>query len=337
MFLLEGKKLEASYKLPGVQCGSDGNRVAKTTTVSASSLGIDRGDQQVLNAQMEVLIGEGCSVGSLSARVKVGRARLKVKDAAPVVFQCRAGETAKALLSLYNQGNMQLVLKLHMATAPEGVFNFPDSVILEPETSSEVEIRFTAAKDASAPKSFLHKLELASQPGGPRHLVTLQTEIVANTPAYLSASKPTLSVGLLQKVQAEKSSKPELKKFPVECDRAVVNFICVKPSRTSEQKLALRNSTGELVTLTAIVRESYLFSLVGSRGAVASLSLQLEPGQTQELVVRHSPRCRFCQFIKCSVQLPLLNFFFFKDNIVMVVTITIVFSGRQEKARPSWC
>ena len=88
----------------------------------------------------------------------------------------------------------------------------------------------------------------------------------------------------------EQKTAPELKKFPVECDRAVVNFICVKPGRYSEQRLALRNSTQELVTLTAIVRESYLFSLVGSRGSVASLSLQLQPGQTQELVVRHSPR-----------------------------------------------
>ena len=81
-----------------------------------------------------------------------------------------------------------------------------------------------------------------------------------------------------------------MKKFPVECDRAVVNFICVKPGRVAEQRLTLRNSTQELVTLSAIVRESYLFSLVGSRGPVTSLSVQLEPGQTQELVVRHSPR-----------------------------------------------
>ena len=121
-------------------------------------------------------------------------------------------------------------------------------------------------------------------------MVTLQTQVVANTPAYLSAPKPTLSVGKLMKVQPEQKTAPELKKFPVECDRAVVNFICVKPGRYSEQRLALRNSTQELVTLTAIVRESYLFSLVGSRGSVASLSLQLQPGQTQELVVRHSPR-----------------------------------------------
>ena len=87
--------MEASYKLPGVQCGSEGNGVAKTTTVSASSLGIDGGDQLVQMAQMEVLIGEGCSVGSLSARAKVGRARLKVKDAAPLDFQCHAGETSR--------------------------------------------------------------------------------------------------------------------------------------------------------------------------------------------------------------------------------------------------
>ena len=56
----------------------------------------------------------------------------------------------------------------------------------------------------------------------------------------------------------------------MECDRAVVDFICVKSGRISEQRLALRNSTQELVTLTAIVRESYLFSLVGLRGAVAT-------------------------------------------------------------------
>ena len=294
MFLLEGNKLEASFKLPGVQCGGEGNGVAKTTTVSASSLGVDGADQQAHMAQMEVLIGEGCSVGSLSARVKVGRARLKVKDAAPVVFQCRAGETAKALLSLSNSGNIQLVLKLHMEASPHGVFDFPNSLVLEPETSSELEIRFTASKDVSGLKSTPNKLELASQPGGPRHLVTLQTEIVTNTPAYLSASKPTLSVGLLKKGQAEQKTEPESKKFPVECDRAVVNFICVKPGRISEQRLALRNSSQELVTLTAIVRESYLFTLVGSRGAVASLSLQLQPGQTQELVVRHSPR--YCSY-----------------------------------------
>ena len=297
VFSLEGDKLEASYKLPGVESGAEGNGVAKTTTVSASSLGIVGGDhQQVHMAQMEVLIGEGCSVGSLAARVKVGRARLKINEAAPVVIQCRAGETVKALLSLYNSGNMQLVLKLDMEESPGGVFDLPNSLVLEPESSSELEIRFTASKEVSGLKSIPHKLVLASQPGGPRHLVTLQTQVVSNTPAYLSASKPTLSVGKLNKVQAEQKTEPEPKKFPVECDRAVVNFICVKPGRISEQRLALRNSTQELVTLTAIVRESYLFSLVGSRGAVASLSLQLQPGQTQELVVRHSPR--YCLNIK---------------------------------------
>ena len=290
MFLLEGNNLETSHKLPGVQCGADGNGVAKTTTVSVNSTGIDGGDKQVHMAQMEVLVGEGCSVGSLAARVKVGRAKLKVKDSGPVVFQCRAGESAKAQLHLFNSGNLQLVLKSHMEDSPEGVFDFPDSLVLDPETSKELDIRFTASKDISGGlRSTTHKLELASQPSGPRHLITLQTEITMNTPAYLSASKPTLSVGLLKKVQ-EGKIEPEVKKFPVECDRAVVNFICVKPGRVAEQRLTLRNSTQELVTLSAIVRESYLFSLVGSRGPVTSLSVQLEPGQTQELVVRHSPR-----------------------------------------------
>ena len=192
-----------------MESGAEGNGVAKTTTVSASSLGIDGGDhQQVHMAQMEVLIGEGCSVGSLAARVKVGRARLNVKEAAPALIQCRAGETGKALLSLYNSGNMQLVLKLHMEESPWGVFDFPNSLVLEPESSSELEIRFTASKEVSGLKSTPHKLVLASQPGGPRHLVTLQTQVVSNTPAYLSASKPTLSVGKLNKVQVEQKTEP---------------------------------------------------------------------------------------------------------------------------------
>ena len=210
MFSLEGDKLEASYKLPGVENGAEGNGVAKTTTVSASSLGIVGGDhQQVHMAQMEVLIGEGCSVGSLAARVKVGRARLKIKEAAPAVIQCRAGETAKALLSLYNSGNMQLVLKLDMEESPGGVFDLPNSLVLEPESSSELEIRFTASKEVSGLKSIPHKLVLASQPGGPRHLVTLQTQVVANTPAYLSATKPTLSVGKLKSRQSKKLNQSQ--------------------------------------------------------------------------------------------------------------------------------
>ena len=189
-----------------MESGAEGNGVAKTTTVSASSLGIDGGDhQQVHMAQMEVLIGKG----SLAARVKVGRARLKIKEAAPAVIQCRAGETVKALLSLYNSGNMQLVLKLHIEESPGGVFDLPNSLVLEPESSSELEIRFTASKEVSGLKSIPHKLVLASQPGGPRHLVTLQTQVVANTAAYLSASKPTLSVGKLKSRQSKKLNQSQ--------------------------------------------------------------------------------------------------------------------------------
>ena len=288
VFSFEGNRLEALFKLPGVQYGGEANGVAKTTTVSASTIGIDGGAQQVHMAQMEVLVGEGCLVGSLPARVKVGRARLKVREAGPIVFQCRAGETSRALVNLYNAGNMKLVLRLHMAASSEGVFNYPNSLVLEPESSKELDIKFTASKDISGPRNVSHCLELASQPCGPNHQVTLHTVITSSPPSYLSASKPTLSVGLLKKAPEER--KPEPKKFPVECDRAVVNFICVKPGKVSEQKLALRNSTQELVTLTAIVRESSLFSLLGPRGAVSSISLQLQPGETQELVVRHSPR-----------------------------------------------
>ena len=57
VFSFEGNNLEALFKLPGVQYGGEANGVAKTTTVSASTIGIDGGAQQVHMAQMEVLVG----------------------------------------------------------------------------------------------------------------------------------------------------------------------------------------------------------------------------------------------------------------------------------------
>ena len=197
-----------------------------------------------------------------------------------------ADQSVYEVVELANSGNIALRLEVEVAESREGVFTLPRQVTVQPETTAELTVTFTAAAASSGAMSGVscvsHSLQLSVMPGGPVHLVGLETRVAASA-AFRPPNKPTLSFGVLKKPQEEKAEEQEFSKFPVECDRSQVNFLCVAPGGQEEQSLALRNSTREPVNLTAIVRECERFSLRGPAGLVASLQVTLQPGNTQEL------------------------------------------------------
>ena len=292
IFSLEGGGRKLDFVVPGVtiESATPGQGVARRTLVRASTAGVTAGQEvTVCSARLEVGLGQGggTPLGALQMCLRLGRARLRTKKSAePVVLRCGGDQSVSRVVELANSGSIPLRLEVEVAETSEGVFTFPKHITVQPETTAELTVTFTAAAASSGANSGVscvsHSLQLSVVPGGPVHLVGLETQVAASA-NFRPPNKPTLSFGVLKKPQEDKVEEQEFSRFPVECDRSQVNFLCVAPGGQEEQSLALRNSTREPVSLTAILRECERFSLRGPAGLVASLQVTLQPGNTQEL------------------------------------------------------
>ena len=293
-FTLEGGVRAIDFVLPGVEGDGavPGQGVARSAMVVASTVGVSAAEVTVRTAELLVGLGQDTStlLGSLAMGVKVGRARLRTRRAEEAVeLRCAPGQAAAGQVPLHNSGNIPLQLRLEVADTPEGAFTLPTTLTLEPEVSTYLNVQFTAAEGAT-PSSTAHTLHLSVEPRGPKHLISLHTTIITSpSKPFRSTSKPTLSFGVMKKEQEMRGEVQEFTKFPVECDKSHVNFLCVPPGGSEEQSLTLRNSTREVVTLTAITRESDRFTLMTAGGAVTSVAVELGPGMTHELRAVYRP------------------------------------------------
>jgi hypothetical protein len=298
VYSLEGGGQELGFLLPGVGPGGpgEGRGVARHTKVAASTAGLlaEKGPR-ACPGRLLVGLGEAGAtpLGGLALGLEVGRARLRTRRAAePVLLRCPAGQAVTRGVELANSGNIPLQLRLEVDQTKGGVLTVPEMLTIEPDRTVEVAVTFRAGPQATGPAALSLRLEVA--PGGPRHLVALQAEVEAPDGGATyrpGALAPTLSFGVLRKEEPVRQEPPEFTKFPLECDRAAVNFLCVAPGGREEQVVTLRNATRHPVALTAIVRESDLFRLAqegGGQGA-ASLTCELQAGGTRELRLLFQP------------------------------------------------
>lgn len=298
IFSLEGGEKSFNFTIPGVEqeCNTPGQGVAKETFVKVNALGMSLPQTKVFMTQLNVFLGGSNSsltlLGSLETSAKVGPARLKILPTQePLVFTCVNGEAVAQKINLKNSGPTTMRVGIKIDESPYGKWLHPQEINIPIGHDLDIELEFICS--ASSPVQGSYNLHITILPGGPKHVIALQVQVLDTALQYYRSSRPALKLGTLKrndKPDLVPNSAPRIPTvFPVESDRSHLNFLNVGLQEVAEQGVTLRNPTEETVTLTLIVRESPEFFIASPNGPTQSSSCRLDPLGTQDIRVLFKP------------------------------------------------
>jgi len=300
IFRLEEDQMTCNFSLPGVneECSTPGKGVARETFLTVNTKGMICQQTKVLKTQLNVYLGTPESnitlLGELETSATVGPARLKIHpNQEPLLFSCVSGETVSQKVNLKNSGTSLMRVGLKIDDCSSGKWKIPSEILIPPGEDVDHDIEFSCT--SSEPLETSHTYHLTILPGGPRHEIRLQVQVLDSTHQFYRSSKPGLKMGTIKRSARpdllETSSHRAPQVFPVESDRSLLNFLNVGIHDVGlEQSINLRNPTTDIITLTLIIREATEFFIKAPVGLVQSTTCQIEPLGTEEIRVLFKPK-----------------------------------------------
>ena len=291
VFTFENGLSETSFIIPGVNVNTEdmGKGVAKHIKLRVNTKGLTLNEPKIYQTKLSIILGsnrDDTLLGDVPVLVKVGDGKLVFGQGDILHFGTNDVGTSKNVV-LRNVGNIPLVLKCSIPPLADQIQEPYYGLSKTKLTiNSNTSLNYPVTLMKRIPNvNLISSLVFHVQPNGPAHILRLIPTPTPSTSNIISSSKPGLSFGIIN-AQSSNTDRSLPTVFPVESDRSLVNFFCVKAGDSEQLSVALRNSTQETILLSLIIRESECFKFEDSS---QTRQLALQPQQTREVSIVYWP------------------------------------------------